>query len=86
LINYHDVFAWSYKDLKGIPRKIYEHKTESVADAQPIKQRKFIMNLNFALKVRQDLDKLFNIGFTYPIEIIQWLSPLVIVPKKNGKL
>ncbi len=72
--------------MKGIPRKIYEHKTESVADAQPIKQRKFIMNLNFALKVRQDLDKLFNIGFTYPIEIIQWLSPLVIVPKKNGKL
>jgi hypothetical protein len=39
LINYCDVFAWSYKDLKGIPREICEHKVELMADAQPIKQR-----------------------------------------------
>jgi hypothetical protein len=32
------------------------------------------------------LDKLLDIGFIYPIEITQWLFPLVIVPKKNGKL
>jgi hypothetical protein len=39
-----------------------------------------------ALKVREDLDKLLDIGFIYPIETTQRLSPLVIVPKKNGKL
>jgi hypothetical protein len=44
------------------------------------------MNLNYALKVREDLDKLLNVGFIYLIETTQWLSPLVIVPKKNGKL
>jgi hypothetical protein len=44
------------------------------------------MNPNYALKVREDLDKLFDIGFIYPIETTQWLSPLVIIPKKNGKL
>jgi hypothetical protein len=44
------------------------------------------MNPNYAIKVREDLDKLLNVGFIYPIETIQWLSPLVIVPKKNGKL
>jgi hypothetical protein len=44
------------------------------------------MNPNYALKVREYLDKGLNIGFIYPIETIQWLSPLVIVPKKNGKL
>jgi hypothetical protein len=44
------------------------------------------MNLNYALKVREDLDKLFDTKIIYPIEITQWLSPLVIVPKKNGKL
>jgi len=32
------------------------------------------------------LDKLLDIGFIYPIETTQWLFPLVIVPKKNGKL
>jgi hypothetical protein len=39
LVNYHDVFAWSYKDLKGIPREICELKIELVANAQPIKQK-----------------------------------------------
>jgi hypothetical protein len=44
------------------------------------------MNPNYALRVREDLDKLLGIAFIYPIETIQWLSPLVIMPKKNGKL
>jgi isoprenylcysteine carboxyl methyltransferase (ICMT) family protein YpbQ len=86
LIDYKDVFAWSYKELKGIPREIWEHKIRFMADAQLIKQRYYRMNPNYALKVREDLDKLLDAGFIYPIEITQWLSPLVIVPKKNGKL
>jgi hypothetical protein len=44
------------------------------------------MNPNCALKVREDLDKLLNVGFIYLIKTIQWLSPLIIMPKKNGKL
>jgi hypothetical protein len=72
--------------LKGIPKEICEPKSELSTDAQPIKQIKYIMNPNYALKVKEDLDKLLDIGFIYPIETTQWLSPLVIVPKKNGKL
>ncbi len=79
LLNYHDVFAWSYKDLKRIPREICEHKIELVANAQPIKQRQYRMNLNYALKIKEYLDKLLDTGFIYPIETAQWLSPLVIV-------
>jgi hypothetical protein len=44
------------------------------------------MNPNYALKVIEDLNKLLDVGIIYLIETIQWLSPLVIVPKKNGKL
>jgi hypothetical protein len=40
---------------------------------------------NYALKVREDLDRLLNVGFIYLIKTTQWLSLLVIVPKKNGK-
>ncbi len=86
LVDYKDVFVWSYKESKGIPREICDHKTQLMVDAQPIKQRQYKMNLNYALKVREDLDKLLDVGFIYPIETTQWLSLLVIVPKKNGKL
>ncbi len=57
-----------------------------MTSAQPIKQKQYRMNPNYALKMRENLDKLFDVGFIYPIETIQWLSPLVIVPKKNGQL
>jgi hypothetical protein len=44
------------------------------------------MNSNYALKVKENMDKLLNAIFIYPIETTQWLSLLAIVPKKNGKL
>jgi hypothetical protein len=44
------------------------------------------MNPNYVLKVKGDLDKLLDSRFIYPIETTQWLSSLVIVLKKNGKL
>jgi hypothetical protein len=68
LENCHDVFAWNYKDLKGIPREICEHKIDLVANAQPIKQRQYRMNPNYALKVKEDLDKLLDAKFIYLIE------------------
>ncbi len=86
MVDHHDVFAYSYKDLNGIPREICEHKIELVANAQPIKQIQCKMNPNYALKMREDLDKLLNVGFIYPVETTLWLSPFVIVPKKNAKL
>jgi hypothetical protein len=57
-----------------------------MANAQPIKQRQYKMNPYYALKVKEYLDKLLDARFIYPIETTQWLFPLVIVPKKNGKL
>jgi hypothetical protein len=44
------------------------------------------MNPNYAFKVRENLNKLLDTIFIYPIETMPWLFPLVIVPKKNGKL
>jgi hypothetical protein len=67
--------------------QIFEHKIELMTDAKPIKQRQYRMNQNYALNVREDLDKLVDARVIYVIETTYWwLSPLVIVPKKNGKL
>jgi hypothetical protein len=44
------------------------------------------MNSNYVQRVKEDLNKLLEAHFIFPIEITQWLSPLVIVPKTNSKL
>ena len=43
--------------------------------------------MNPALKyiAKEELQKLLNSNFIYPISDNLWVSPLVIVPKKNGK-
>ena len=34
--------------------------------------------------LKQELQKLLQVGFIYPISDSQWVSPLVVVPTKNG--
>jgi hypothetical protein len=35
--------------------------------------------------VKEELQKLLDVGFIYPISDSQWVSPFIMVPKKNGK-
>jgi hypothetical protein len=44
------------------------------------------MNSNYVVVVKQDLDKLLVVGFITLVEEVTWLSSIVVVPKKNGKL
>ena len=43
------------------------------------------MNPNLRDIVKEEIQKLLEKGFIYPISDSEWVSPLVIVPKKNGK-
>ncbi len=35
---------------------------------------------------KHDIEKLLVLGFIKLVEEFTWLSPIIIVPKKNGKL
>ena len=43
------------------------------------------MNPNLREIVKEELQKLLNVNFIYPISNSKWVYPLLIVPKKNGK-
>jgi hypothetical protein len=45
------------------------------------------MNLNYVVMVKQDIDNLvLAIRFIKHVKEAMWLSPIVVVPKNNGKL
>ena len=44
------------------------------------------MNPNYAVKVKEEIDKLLKVGFIRPVKKATWLSLIVFVPKKNGKI
>ena len=55
-------------------------------DMKPVQQWRYWMNPNYAPRVKEEIDKLLKIGFISPIKRATWLSPIVVVPKKNGKI
>lgn len=60
LIEFKDAFAWSHKELKGIPRSICELKIKLTANACPIKRQPQGMNPNYVQRVKEYLDKLLD--------------------------
>jgi len=44
------------------------------------------LNPNYVVIVEEDINKLLVVDFIKPIEEATWLSQIVVVPKKNGKL
>ncbi len=113
---FKDVFAWTYKDLKGILLKLAQHKLKlDIIIPSELAQHKlkldiiipselaqhiieldttiplahhamYKFNPNYVKVIKQAIDKLLAFGFIQFVEEATWLSPIVVVPKKNGKL
>jgi hypothetical protein len=47
---------------------------------------RYRLNPNYVIVVKEDINKLLVIRFIENVEEATWLSCIVIVPKKNGKL
>eukprot|EP00253_Pinus_taeda_P035700 PITA_35700 len=80
-----EAFAWDYTDMKGISPELCTHRIYIKEGSRPVFQPQRRMNPNLREIVKEELQKLLNAGFIYPISDSEWVSPLVIVPKKNGK-
>jgi hypothetical protein len=86
LLKYKDVFAWTYKDLKGIPPKLAQHCIELDTLIPPAHHVVYIVNPSYVTTIKHDIDKLLVVGYIYHVEEATWLSSIIIIHKKNGKL
>jgi hypothetical protein len=72
--------------MKGLNPEFYHHKINLAKDAIPVQQRRYRLNPNYAAKVKEEIDKLLRVGFIRVVKRATWLSPIMVVPKKNVKL
>ena len=84
LSEFSDVFAWSPSDLTGISPTLGEHRIDLVEGAVPVRQRQYRLNPRYSLMVKEDIDRLLEAKFIYPVVNSEWVSPIVVVPKKAG--
>jgi len=80
------VFVWTYNDLKSIPPKLVQHKIELDILIPLAHQARYKLNPNYVVVIKHDINKLLVARFIQSIKEATWLSPIVVVPKKNGKL
>jgi hypothetical protein len=63
-----------------------QHKIILGTSIPPAHQTRYKLNLNYVAVIKHDIDKLLVDGFIQPVEEVTWLSLIVVVLKKNGKL
>ena len=85
LRKYQEAFYWDYPDMKGIDPQLCTHRIYIEKDARPVRQPQRRLNPHLKDVVKDELQKLLDVNFIYPISDSKWVSPLVVVPKNNGK-
>ncbi len=63
LKEFKDVFAWTCKDLKGIPLGLTQHTIEQDITIPLAHHARYRLNPNYVITVKQNIDKLLTIGF-----------------------
>ena len=86
LQNFQDVFAWSYQDMPGLDEKIVTHHLPIREKCKPVKQKLRRMKPKWILKIKEEVQKQYEAGFLQVAQYTDWVSNIVLVPKKNGKV
>ncbi|MCO5599577.1 hypothetical protein L7F22_053711 [Adiantum nelumboides] len=77
------LFAKDYTDVSGV--NAIQHKIQLKPEAKPKAQKLQRLGVIKEQALLKEIKKLLAVGFIYPVENFEWVSPVVATPKKNGK-
>ena len=83
---YLDVFAWSYENMPGLDPSIVVHQLPTREDVKPKKQKLRRFRPDLLLKIKEEVRKLLEVGFIEVSNYPDWVTNVVPVIKKNGKV
>ncbi|KAL0400130.1 UNVERIFIED_CONTAM: Transposon Ty3-G Gag-Pol polyprotein [Sesamum radiatum] len=80
-----DVFAWTVGDLEGINPKVMTHKLNVNPTFRPVRQKKRSFGTEKNEIIKEEVEKLLTAGYIRPVQYLEWLANVVLVPKTNKK-
>ena len=85
LSSFPNLFITSYEEIRGFEGEAL--KIELKEGVKPVRQRLRRMGNEQiqALKEDSEVEKLLKAGFIIPIDTTEWVSPVVVTPKKDGR-
>ncbi|MCO5586547.1 hypothetical protein L7F22_040488 [Adiantum nelumboides] len=80
---YPHLFITDYSMIKGVD--VIQHHIDLKPDAKPVAQKLRRLGVVQQEALLDEVNKLLKAGFIYPMTNFEWVSPVVVTPKKNGK-
>ena len=63
LIEFKEIFTWSYEDMPGIDTDIMQHYIPTNPTMKPVKQKLRRMKPEWTLKIKEEVEKQYNASF-----------------------
>lgn len=76
--------GWSLHDIVGISPTMCMHKIVLEEGAKPVRDHQRRLNPTMQEVVKKEVMKLLDERIIYPIASSEWVSPIHVVPKKDG--
>jgi len=84
LKEYEDLFPRSFSTMKGIVGSPREMTIQLKRDAKPVKKRPYRLIPRYKEKGYKEFDRMIDTGIIVLMEELEWISPMVVQPKKTG--
>ena len=86
LREFKDCFAWEYYEMPGLDRSIVEHRLPIKQGYRPYQQPSRRCDPKILDDVKAEITRLIDAKFIRQCRYAEWISSIVPVYKKNGKL
>ncbi|XP_070019476.1 uncharacterized protein [Nicotiana sylvestris] len=85
LLEFKDVFAWSYGDMPGLSVDLVVHKLPTYPDCPPVQQKQRKFKTDVSDKIKEEVTKQLKARVIRVVRYTTWLANVVPVPKKDVK-
>jgi len=84
LSEYKDVFAWSYKEIPRLDRKVAVRRLSIKRGISPKKQPQRHFRPELVPKIEKEVNKLIEAAFIPEVKNLTWIANIMPVRKKHG--
>jgi len=83
---FHDIFAWSYKDMSVMNPSIIIHEIKTYTNVKLVLKKLHLIHPCKVTAIKYEVDKLMKASFIYPVPLTEWVLNIVLVTKKHGTI
>ena len=83
LREFTDVFSWSHFDMPSVLPELAKHRLSVQSGCRLVQQRLRWFHLARKKVIKHKVEKLLDVGFIKEIQYPEWLSNMVVIPKRT---